>query len=204
MSKNYRFGYSGALIKSNNTCIGIHKQAAEILKQNDVKIGFNEADLSLNFFGKKDFTKENLKKLKGEGKENDPVDLIKKNCIVFKPFRFIFDDDAEKIYKKLNLSFFKGKINKLKQFKLDGVESDANLVGVKNPKENIKEILSGKTVWILSDIKLGKRTISSTNPESLNNLTNEERMKCEEYVSIIKNELVDLNSMDYFKESLEL
>ena len=67
----------------------------------------------------------------------------------------------------------------MKQFKLDGVESDANLVGVKNPKENIKEILSGKTVWILSDIKLGKRTISSTNPESLNNLTNEERLVIE-------------------------
>jgi len=92
----------------------------------------------------------------------------------------------------------------LKQFKLDGVENNANLVGVKNPKDNIKEILSGKTVWVLSDIKLEKRTLSSTNPESLNNLTNEDRMNCEEYVSIIKNELVDLNSIDYFKESLEL
>ncbi len=67
----------------------------------------------------------------------------------------------------------------MKQFKLDGVESDVNLVGVKNQRDNIKEILSGKTVWILSDIKLEKRTLSSTNPESLNNLTNEDRMKCE-------------------------
>jgi hypothetical protein len=99
----------------------------------------------------------------------------------------------------------KGKINKLKNFKLDGVENNSNLKGVKSPKEDIQKILNGKTVWILCPKELEKRTLSATNPESINNLTNEEdKEKCKIYISIIKNELGNLNTIHYFKECLDL
>lgn len=121
------------------------------------------------------------------------------------PFKIFFEDkEAEKIFHNLNLAFLLGRINKLKNFNLDGVESHVNLEGVKVPKDNMEEILRGKSIWILSEAKLRNRTLSSTNPESLNNLTNEDREKCKVFTSIIKNELVDLNTIDYFKKSLEL
>ena len=83
---------------------------AEKLKENGITIGFNKNDLSLNFVGKNAFTKENLKKLKEGKKENDPFDFKKKNIYFFKPFKFIFDDDIEKIKKQLIYLFLKVKL----------------------------------------------------------------------------------------------
>jgi len=68
----------------------------------------------------------------------------------------------------------------------------------------LNEILNGRKVWILGTNSIKKRTISSTNPEYKDILTNEdERKVCEISVSIMKNELANLKKMDYFSQSLE-
>lgn len=58
----YKLGYSGALIKTLDTCVGIQKQAAEKLKKEGIFIGFDKDDLSISFLEKKILQKIILKK----------------------------------------------------------------------------------------------------------------------------------------------
>lgn len=202
MSNFVKLGYSGTIIKTNDSCFCIQKKVAELFRIDQICIGFDKKQLEISFFEAEELKQYSEKKKKQ--KEEKPSKLLN-NQLFLKPFKILMLDKAQKFLKVKNICFFNGRINKLKNFKLEGVENNANLEGVKNSKENLDEILNGRTVWILATRSIEKRTISSTNPEYKNILTNEDdKRKCETYVSIMKNELANLESMDYFKESLEL
>lgn len=202
MSNFVKLGYSGTIIKTLDSCFCIQKKVAELLKKEQICIGFDKKQLEISFFEVEELKSYSEKRKKQ--KEEKPSKLLD-NQLFLKPFKILMQDKAQKLLKVKNICFLNGRINKLKNFKLEGVENNANLEGVKNSKENLDEILNGRTVWILATKSIEKRTISSTNPEYKNILTNEDdKRKCETYVSIMKNELANLESMDYFKESLEL
>ena len=155
------------------------------MKKEEICIAFDTKNLEISFCEFDE--KKPRSKLTEKQKEERERELLG-NQIFLKPFKILCLDKAEKFFKVKNIGFFCGRVNKLKNFKLDGVESNANLEGVKNSKENLDEILNGRTVWILATRSIEKRTISSTNPEYKNILTNEDdKRKCEEYVSIMKN-----------------
>jgi len=201
MSKLCKLGYSGTIIKAKDYSFCIQKQVAELLKKEEICISFDKEHLEIIFYEEEELKSylEKRKKHIGETIKKKPD-----NELYLNDFKAIMLEKAQNLFKKKNISFYLGRINKLKKFKLDGVESNANLEGVKNSKENLNEIINGRKVWILGTNSIKKRTISSTNPEYKDILTNEDDRKvCEISISIMKNELANLKKMDHFSQSLE-
>lgn len=195
---NFKLGYNDSIIKAKDSGFCIHKMTAKLMNQYEIFISFDEKNLEITLFGKGDLEKSQTKEAK------DDISF-KSKPISCGPFKIVTLGKAQKFFKNGQISLLKGKINKFKNFKLDGVETNDNLKGVTGKqKENFEEIINGRTVWILSPTDLQKRTLLSTNPESVKNLVNEEnRRACEVEVSIMKNELEKLTNINYFKDCLK-
>ncbi len=199
-----KLGYGGRVLKTKNkdAYIGIHKEVAKMMKSKKIYIVFDIENNYFNFASEAECSTGEEPKFKNF-KETIGKDLvasdgntpIKSNNLYLKPFYIRMSNDAAKVFKGAKVFWAHGKINKSKEFNLDGDVKDF---------KGIREILGQGTVWCLCPQSMADRSLAVTNASDLADLTPEEQEKCKLYVSITKSELFPLNDIPYFKESCEL
>ena len=233
-----RLGYNGRVLKTKNkdAYFGIHKKIAEFMKTKKICIAFDIKNCELDFVKieelgseKPDLKKFNQTKLGRELLKVDEVPIRQGNLGPLKPFKIMMSTQAANIlYKKAFWAH--GKINKSKNFKLDGqqvanedsaylrdkygeIKKDAagnplTKEGIRNSVDSLedfkKKVLGKGTIWCLCPNEMEKRSLAVTNPDYVEKLKPEEQEKCKLYVSIMKNELDVLFDIPYFRESCDV
>lgn len=220
---NVKLGYGDRVLKTLNkdAYFGIQKDVAKLMIKNKICIAFDIENCELDFVGidelgkeKPNFKNFNQTEIGKKLLKQDNETPVKGGKLFLKPFKILMSNKAANFFNSQKIFFAHGKINKSKNFQLDGKKTDENLFEIDSKGnrrrivnksiDDFRKILGKGTVWCLCHPKMEGRSLAATNPDDIKNLTPEEQKKCETYISIMKTELANLNEVPYFKESCDL
>jgi len=102
MSKFFKLGYSGTIIKAKDYCFCIQKQVAELLKKDEICIGFDKEHLEIIFHEEEEL------KLYLEKRKKHIEETVKKkpdNELYLNDFKVIMLEKAQNLFKKKIYNF---------------------------------------------------------------------------------------------------